>query len=63
MAENLSALDYKTNEEVLTVIKHLTAALSVSGMQVVATWSPPLEAVMATVSDSNTAPRIKLIPH
>ena len=35
MAENLSALEYKTQEEVLTVIRHITAVLSVSGVQVV----------------------------
>jgi len=35
MAENLSALEYKTQEEVLTVIRHITAVLSVSGVQIV----------------------------
>lgn len=38
MAENLSALDYKTQEEVLTVIKHTTTVLSVVGMQISAIW-------------------------
>jgi hypothetical protein len=37
MAENLSALEYKTQEEILTVIRHITAVLSVSGVQVVDT--------------------------
>ena len=40
MAENLAVLDYKTNEEVLTVIRHLTSVLSVSGMQLVEVISP-----------------------
>ena len=35
MTENLSALEYKTQEEVLTVIRHITVVLSVSGVQVV----------------------------
>ncbi|KAG9034044.1 Sister chromatid cohesion protein 2 [Tulasnella sp. JGI-2019a] len=38
MAENLSALDYKTQEEILTVIKHITSVLSVVGMQVAGIW-------------------------
>lgn len=40
MAENISAFDYKTQEEVLTVIRHLTSVLSVVGMAVVETISP-----------------------
>ena len=40
MAENFSAFDYKTQEEVLTVIKYLTAVLSTSGMQIVELLSP-----------------------
>ena len=40
MAENVAALEYKTQEEVLTVIKHLTAVLSTSGMQLVEHISP-----------------------
>ncbi|KAG8923468.1 Sister chromatid cohesion protein 2 [Tulasnella sp. 408] len=43
MAENLSALDYKTQEEVLTVIRHLTLVLSTAGMQVYAVWSPQVQ--------------------
>ncbi|KAG9123567.1 Sister chromatid cohesion protein 2 [Ceratobasidium sp. 392] len=35
IAENVSAFDYKTQEEVLTVIRHLTHVLSVAGMHVV----------------------------
>ncbi|KAI6027546.1 hypothetical protein BKA83DRAFT_4230505 [Pisolithus microcarpus] len=40
MAENFATLDYKTQEEVLTVIKHLTSILSTSGMQVIDVVSP-----------------------
>ncbi|KAG6831056.1 hypothetical protein H0H87_006298, partial [Tephrocybe sp. NHM501043] len=40
MAENFSAFDYKTQEEVFTVIKHLTAVLSTTGMQLLETISP-----------------------
>jgi cohesin loading factor subunit SCC2 len=40
MAENFSALEYKTQEEVLTVIKYLTSVLSTIGMQLVETLSP-----------------------
>ncbi|QRW06425.1 proline-rich protein Rad9 protein [Ceratobasidium sp. AG-Ba] len=35
IAENVSAFDYKTQEEVLTVIRHLTHVLSVAGMHLV----------------------------
>lgn len=40
MAENFAAFDYKTQEEVLTVLKYLTSTLSTSGMQLVETLSP-----------------------
>ena len=40
MAENFSAFDYKTQEEVLTVIKSLTIILSTLGMQLVEVLSP-----------------------
>ena len=40
MAENFAALEYKTQEEVLTVIKHLTAILSTAGMHVLELISP-----------------------
>lgn len=49
MVENLSALDYKTQEEVLTVIKHATSVLSVVGMQILAMWSPRADAMDASV--------------
>ncbi|KAG8679446.1 Sister chromatid cohesion protein 2 [Ceratobasidium sp. 394] len=35
IAENVSAFDYKTQEEILTVIRHLTHVLSVAGMHIV----------------------------
>ncbi|KAG0704778.1 hypothetical protein DFH29DRAFT_981273 [Suillus ampliporus] len=40
MAENFSSLDYRTQEEVITVIKHLTSVLSTAGMQVIDLLSP-----------------------
>lgn len=40
MAENFAALEYKTMEEVLTVIKFLTNVLSTSGMQIVEVVAP-----------------------
>ncbi|KAH0832222.1 sister chromatid cohesion C-terminus-domain-containing protein [Lanmaoa asiatica] len=40
MAENFATLDYKTQEEALTVIKHLTSILSTSGMQLIEVVSP-----------------------
>lgn len=40
MAENFATLDYKTQEEALIVIKHLTSILSTSGMQLIEVFSP-----------------------
>jgi cohesin loading factor subunit SCC2 len=40
MAENFSAFEYKTQEEVLTVIKYLTTVLSTTGMQLLEIISP-----------------------
>jgi cohesin loading factor subunit SCC2 len=40
MAENFSAFDYKTQEEVLTVIKTLTSSLSTTGMQLLGALAP-----------------------
>ncbi|KAF8133417.1 hypothetical protein EV363DRAFT_1470656 [Boletus edulis] len=40
MAENFAILDYKTQEEAFTVIKHLTSILSTSGMQLIEVVSP-----------------------
>ncbi|KAK7469438.1 Sister chromatid cohesion protein 2 [Stygiomarasmius scandens] len=40
MAENFSALDYKTQEEVLTVIRYLTNILSTTGSHILEMLSP-----------------------
>jgi cohesin loading factor subunit SCC2 len=40
MAENFAAFDYKTQEEVLLVVKSLTSVLSTAGMQCVEALSP-----------------------
>ena len=40
MAENFASFDYRTQEEVLTVLKHLTSMLSTTGMQLVEALSP-----------------------
>lgn len=40
MTENFAAFDYRTQEEVLTVIKYLTSVLSTTGMQLVESLSP-----------------------
>jgi cohesin loading factor subunit SCC2 len=40
MAENLSAFDYRTQEEVLIVIRQITNVLSVAGMQLLESLSP-----------------------
>ncbi|EIN12396.1 hypothetical protein PUNSTDRAFT_118258 [Punctularia strigosozonata HHB-11173 SS5] len=40
MTENFSAFDYKTQEEVLTIIKSLTSILSTAGMQLLEVLSP-----------------------
>ncbi|KZW01563.1 hypothetical protein EXIGLDRAFT_738517 [Exidia glandulosa HHB12029] len=40
VAENMATLDYKTQEEVLTIIRHLTSVLSVSGTALVELISP-----------------------
>ncbi len=40
MAENFAAFDYKTQEEVITVIKYLTTVLSTTGMQLLELMSP-----------------------
>jgi cohesin loading factor subunit SCC2 len=40
MAENFTAFDYKTQEEVLTVIKYLTSVLWTTGMQLLEIISP-----------------------
>ena len=40
MAENFATLEYKTLEEVLTILKYLTNVLSTSGMQILEKLSP-----------------------
>jgi cohesin loading factor subunit SCC2 len=40
MAENFASFDYKTQEEVITVIKYLTTVLSTTGAQLLETISP-----------------------
>jgi cohesin loading factor subunit SCC2 len=40
MAENVSAFEYKTQEEVLTVVKHLINVLSTTGTQLVEAVNP-----------------------
>lgn len=40
MAENFASFDYRTQEEVLTVLKYLTSLLSTTGMQLVEALSP-----------------------
>ncbi|KAF9005451.1 hypothetical protein BDQ17DRAFT_1353128 [Cyathus striatus] len=40
MAENFATFDYKTHEEVFTIIKYLTAVLSTTGMQLLEIISP-----------------------
>ena len=37
MVENFAALEYKTQEEVLTVIRHTTSVLSVAGVHMIDT--------------------------
>ncbi|KAI0734724.1 hypothetical protein C8Q72DRAFT_321316 [Fomitopsis betulina] len=58
MAENFGAFEYKTHEEVLTVLKYLTAVLSTAGMQLVETLSPShlLAQLHAPTSTSPDAP-------
>ena len=40
MVENVASLDYRTQEEVLTVIKYVTSVLSTTGMQLAETIAP-----------------------
>ncbi|KLO06964.1 hypothetical protein SCHPADRAFT_1002012 [Schizopora paradoxa] len=40
MVENVASLDYRTQEEVLTVIKYVTSVLSTTGMQLSETIAP-----------------------
>uniref|UniRef100_D8PZC4 Sister chromatid cohesion protein n=1 Tax=Schizophyllum commune (strain H4-8 / FGSC 9210) TaxID=578458 RepID=D8PZC4_SCHCM len=64
MAENFAALDYKTQEEVLTVIKALTNILATTGTQVLEALSPshllshirPADAMEVDAEGSEVAP-------
>jgi len=57
MIENFSAFDYKTLEEVLTVIKYLTSVLSTAGMQLVEILSPSnLLAQLHGIAESSANP-------
>jgi hypothetical protein len=40
MAENFATFDYKTQEEVFTVVNYLTTVLSTTGTQLLETLSP-----------------------
>jgi len=55
MAENFAAFDYKTQEEVLLVIKSLTNVLSTAGMQCVEALSPRNLLVQLHAQPSQTA--------
>lgn len=61
MAENFSAFDYKTQEEVFTVIKYLTIVLSTTGVQLLETISPS-HLLSHLRSPSNPAPVAHNIP-
>jgi cohesin loading factor subunit SCC2 len=57
MAENFSAFDYKTQEEVFTVVKYLTTVLSTTGTQLLETISPS-HLLTHLHSTSNPAPAL-----
>jgi len=58
MAENFSAFDYKTQEEVITVIKYLTTVLSTTGMQLLEVISPShlLTQIQQSLPDTASPP-------
>jgi hypothetical protein len=59
----MSAFEYKTQEEVLTVIKHLTALLSTIGMQLVDIVSPAdLLAQLHGPSNNMDVDQVELLP-
>jgi cohesin loading factor subunit SCC2 len=53
IAENICAFEYKSQEELFTIIKHLTAVLSTFGMQLVDIVSPA--DLLAQLHGSTTA--------
>jgi cohesin loading factor subunit SCC2 len=62
MAENFSALDYKTQEEVHTVIQHLTSVLSTAGMQLVEFLSPShLLAQLGGPAETRPGPSVAVV--
>ncbi|KAF5337499.1 hypothetical protein D9758_013605 [Tetrapyrgos nigripes] len=65
MAENFSAFDYKTLEEVLTVIKFLTKILSTTGQHILEVLSPnhllaSIRAPMSSNGNGNSVPSSSL---
>jgi hypothetical protein len=63
MAENVAAFEYKTQEEVLTVIRYLTHVLSVAGMQMINLLSPfikPIDAPAEVTSEPQMLPDMSL---
>ena len=58
MAENFATFDYKTQEEVITVIKYLTTVLSTTGTQLLETISPShLLAQLHSTTQPTSVPR------
>ena len=53
MVENFAALEYKTQEEVLTVIRHTTSVLSVAGVHMIDTIQKSIVQHDASVSHSH----------
>ena len=58
MAENFASFDYKTQEEVLTVLKYLTSILSTTGSQIVEALSP--SHLLAQLHDNS--PNVNAVP-
>ncbi|KAJ3769502.1 protein rad9 [Lentinula raphanica] len=62
MAENFAAFDYKTQEEVLTVIKTLTTVLSTTGLHILEVLSPShLIRELHSTSSTVTSPATETI--
>ncbi|KAJ3753999.1 hypothetical protein EV360DRAFT_52476 [Lentinula raphanica] len=62
MAENFAAFDYKTQEEVLTVIKTLTTVLSTTGLHILEVLSPShLIRELHSTSSTITSPATETI--
>ena len=54
MAENFATFEYKTQEEVFTIIKYLTTVLSTTGMQLLDVISP--SHLLSQIQPSSQAP-------